>query len=101
MRGRALLRVLLVTAGDRVAYTARFVRDAGGGLHETGARRGTVIRLDPPLVYVRWDDEDLTGYDADPELRDFVRDHGQPVHLANVCKVGSVRFADPGARGMP
>lgn len=75
-----------LTPGDRIAYTARFVRDVCGGLHSSGAMRGTLIRHDGErLAWVHWDEDP-----ADVETM---------VAACNIAKVGSVRFADVRAEG--
>ena len=82
--------------GDRIAYTAKFLRQIGGR-YEEGQRRGTFLGPHPRLkkfVYVRWDDEDLSDYTDDPEYQESVRENGQMVLAVNIAKVGSVRFGD-------
>ena len=88
-------------AGDRVAYTAKFLKSTGQRTGPAGARRGTVVGPLPGMgeafVGVRWDDERLSDHDADPEYREHVRKFGQGVNVANICKPrASLAFSDPG-----
>ncbi len=72
-------------AGDRVAYTASFVRGVGGSLLSIAQRRGivsTVSTDNARTVTVQWDDE--------PEEHKLVLS-------CNLARVGSVAFSDPGA----
>lgn len=79
---------MAVLVGDRVGYTARFLRSVGGGI-KTAAddRRGVVVEIEPQrhtdIARVRWDD-------AEHEL--------QRVLVCNIARVGTVRFSDPHAR---
>jgi hypothetical protein len=65
--------------GDKIAYTADFVRGPGGYSDDVGKRRGTVVghhKLafgDRTFPRVKWDDEDNTAL----------------VHPKNICRVGS------------
>ena len=77
-----------VVVGDRVGYTARFVRSVGGGI-KTAAddRRGTVEEIVPQrhtdIARVRWND-------SPQEL--------QSVLVCNIARVGSLLFSDPSAK---
>lgn len=92
--------------GDRVAYAASFLRNAG--LHTTGMadRRGTYSKdheSHPSHCYVRWDDtqariDSRKGDFAEADYREHVATHGELACRTNIAKVGSVRFADAGAR---
>jgi hypothetical protein len=82
--------------GDRVAYTAAFVRQLGCR-YEDGQRRGTFLSYRPGddlFGFVRWDDENLSQHDHDPEYREHVRELGMMICLANICKPESCRFGD-------
>ena len=88
-------------AGDRVAYTAKFLKSTGQQVGSAGKRRGTVVGpvpgMGPMFIGIRWDDEQLSDHDADPEYREHVRQHGQAVNVANICKPrASLAFSDPG-----
>ncbi len=76
-------------AGDRVAYTASFVRGVGGSLLSIAKRRGTIMPAESHsasyaerVAIVKWDDE--------PEEHKMVLS-------CNLARVGSVAFSDPGA----
>lgn len=85
--------------GDRIAYAAKFLRNTGQ--HTTGAagRRGTFRSLDrtPGYGRVAWDDfEERAAYLAAQYGDDYAEDaraNGQLVHLDNIARVGSPRFA--------
>lgn len=87
----------MLKPGDRVGYTASFVRLAGGGGYDTACRRGTVLKVVDDFALVRWDDFDPSDYDDDPEYRDHVTLSGQRVALRNLAKPGSLAFCDPHA----
>lgn len=85
--------------GDRIALTAKFLKNTGQFTGRGGARRGTYLGPHPTLgsafAAVRWDDEDL-AYLAEQYGDDYaanVKEHGQAVLAANICKVGSPKFA--------
>lgn len=65
-------------AGDRIGYSASFVRSIGATF-ELAERRGTVEAADERVATVRWDD------DPDEPGRVLVR---------NIARIGSARFAD-------
>lgn len=78
--------------GDRIAFTAEFVKTAGEGRKDVADRRGTVIStllrdgylaLGPgngsPHVLVQWDDRKIQKLVAE----------------SNICKVGSIAFSEP------
>lgn len=73
-----------VKAGDRVCYTARFLRSIGCYGGDTAFRRGVVTPegsdMGPEFVKVRWDD--------DPE------GEAKLVRAVNICKVGSLAASD-------
>lgn len=71
-------------AGDRIAYSARFLAAIGGDF-ATAERRGELISEDGRTGIVQWDDVPAP----------------QRVLLVNIAKVGSVRFADVHARKEP
>ena len=85
--------------GDRVAYTAKFVKNTGGGKH-TVDQRGVYVKDDPRtpnMGYVHWDGEDeylKAMYADDPEYAAHVKENGTWVKLVNICRVGTVRFGD-------
>lgn len=88
-------------AGDRVAFTAKFLKSTGQQVGPAGKRRGTVVGpvpgMGPMFIGVRWDDERLSDHDADPEYRDHVARYGQAVNVANICRPkASAAFSDPG-----
>ena len=89
-----------LTAGDRVAYAASFLRNTGQFTGSGPQRRGTFVALwerDSQFARVKWDDFEQNA----PALavqwgEDYVadaREHGQLVHSKNIAKVGSARFA--------
>lgn len=67
--------------GDRIAYTARFLRSIGGDF-ATAERRGEVISMDERTAIVQWEDVPSP----------------QRVLLVNIAKVGSIRFSDVHAK---
>lgn len=70
-----------MNVGDRVAYTARFLRSIGGDF-ATAERRGELISWDERTAIVQWDDAPSP----------------QRVLRVNIAKVGSVRFGDVHAK---
>jgi hypothetical protein len=66
--------------GDRIAYTRAFVKSTGS-CYEMAQRRGTFVEMDGIFAFVRWDDE-------------TARQEPAYVHSANICRLGSVAFAD-------
>jgi len=89
-------------AGDVVAYAAKFLRSTGQFTGAAPARRGVYVGPEPsmPTTYcrVRWDDIEAViasgaGQYADPEYVDDARRNGSLVHVNNIAKVGSARFA--------
>ena len=75
-------------AGARVRYTGKWLRNTGQQTGSAGQRRGTVTGPVPGMsadvVGVRWDDEDLSAYDADPEYQAHVKAHGVAVNAGNL-----------------
>ena len=86
-----------LTAGDRVAYAAKFLKDTGQFTGAGPQRRGVFMAYDPMPGYarVRWDDFDMAACAAQWG-EDYAADaqaHGQLVCASNIAKVGSARFA--------
>jgi hypothetical protein len=86
--------------GDRVAYTAAFLKSTAQHTGGAPRRRGTFLECwkpNPDYARVRWDDfEEHAAYYAKQWGEDYVadaREHGQLVHAKNIAKVGSYRFA--------
>ncbi|WP_316196630.1 hypothetical protein [Bradyrhizobium sp. SZCCHNS3053] len=86
--------------GDRVAYSAAFLKNTAQHTGFAPQRRGTFVKLwesNPDFARVKWDDFEasvpqlIRSYDAD-YVAD-AREHGQLVHIKNVAKVGSAAFA--------
>lgn len=86
--------------GDRVAYAAAFLKNTGQFTGSGPQRRGTFVKIwesNPDFGRVKWDDFEANA----PALalhwgEDYVadaREHGQLVHIKNIAKVGSARFA--------
>ena len=86
------------TAGDRIAYTAKFLKNTGQFTGPSGQRRGEFLKyweMDSRFARVRWDDFDQ-GAAAKQYGDDYALDateHGQIVMACNIAKVGSARFA--------
>ena len=89
-----------LNAGDRVAYSAKWLRSTGQVAGEAGQRRGVVAsrHRTGDLVYVRWDCDVASGYadiravyGDDPEYVQHVIDHGVLVAEANLARVGPNR----------
>ena len=71
---------MAVQVGDRVGYSAHFLRSTGSD-YDTSMRRGVVeSQRDENFVSILWDDT--------PE-------RAQLAHISNVARVGSVAFGDP------
>ena len=87
-----------LTAGDRVAYAAKFLRNTGQFTGAGPQRRGIFVKYwdkDTQFARVKWDDFDF-AYQANQNGEDYAidaREHGQCVHAGNIAKVGSPRFA--------
>lgn len=64
--------------GDRVCYSARFLRSIGCYTGETAFRRGTLVALGEPFATVQWDDDGET----------------MCVRLDNLAVVGSLKACD-------
>jgi hypothetical protein len=90
-----------LTAGDRVAYAASFLRNTAQHTGSAPQRRGTFVKLwdtDPEhFARVKWDDfEERAPQLAEQWGQDYVDDarvNGQLVHIKNIAKVGSAAFA--------
>ena len=87
-----------LTAGDRVAYAAKFLKDTGQFTGSAGQRRGTFVGYDrtaPDFARVKWDDFNV-AYAAEQWGADYAADcvaRGTMVHARNIAKVGSAGFA--------
>jgi hypothetical protein len=66
--------------GDRVAYSANFLRSTGQVVGEAGFQRGTIVEFEPlgsiTLARVKWDN---------PDWNFFITS----VNVANLAKVGT------------
>lgn len=90
-----------LVAGDRVALTAKFLKNTGQFTGPAGQRRGTFVKYESgaldTFARVRWDDfESVAARFAELYGDDFVadaREHGSVVLAANICKVGAAKFA--------
>lgn len=90
-----------LTPGDRVAYAAKFLRNTAQFTGAAPQRRGTFVAYwgsDTQFARVKWDDFEAmaatgAGQYGDIEYVEDSRQHGQLVHLNNIAKVGSPRFA--------
>ena len=85
-------------SGDRIAYTARHLRDTGQHTGAAPQRRGTVASCNATWCRVHWDDEaeliaDGSGQYADLEYVEDVRRHGSMVRTACVARVSSRAFS--------
>lgn len=88
-------------SGDRIAYSAKFLKSTGQFTGGAGERRGTFRAYDdgfsPGYARVTWDDFEATAdrlsdqYGAD--YVDDARANGSVVFAGNIAKVGSARFA--------
>lgn len=89
-----------LTAGDRIAYAAKFLKNTGQFTGSGPQRRGTFVAYDsdtraPLCARVKWDDFDATE-SAKQWGEDYAADaiaNGQRVLAVNIAKVGSPRFA--------
>ena len=89
--------------GDRIAYAAKFLRDTGQFTGPSPQRRGTFVAYyrgesNSGFARVKWDDFEALaangqGQYGDQEYVDDSRQFGQMVHINNIAKVGSPRFA--------
>lgn len=91
-----------LVAGDRIAYTAKFLKNTGQYLGPSGDRRGTYIGpalgFPPHFCRVRWDDIEAIiasgeGQFGDAEYVAGVRADGSLMHSGNIAKVNSPKFA--------
>lgn len=88
-----------LNAGDRVAYSAKMLRDTRQQTGNAGARRGTFAGFSGTMGWgrVKWDNFEHGAsrlaelYGAD--YVDDARQNGQLVALSAIAKVGSPRFA--------
>ena len=67
----------MLRAGDRVAYSAHFLRSIQAPF-DVASMRGTVEEVTGQFVRVNWDDE-----------------RSMRAHVSNIARVGSVAFGDP------
>lgn len=76
--------------GDRVCYTAKFLRLVGAVLGTTARRQGTLAGVVDIDCWVHWDDEaeDLAE-NPDAEYVAHVRANGTMVKRCNICVVGN------------
>lgn len=82
--------------GDRVAFSAAFLRDTGQQAGPAGFRRGTYIGVAagwPAHARVKWDDDDAriasgVGQYGDPEYAADVRLNGSIAAFDALAKVG-------------
>lgn len=90
-----------LTAGDSVAYSAKFLKSSGQQSGSAGARRGVYIGEWPAAKgygRVKWDDVETLialgqGDFAEADYCAEIRANGSPVPLANLAKIGSGAFA--------
>lgn len=93
-----------LTAGDRVAYSAAFIKQIQAG-YETAQRRGTFVKYVskwgknvPPYAVVKWDDQDKaiaeqSGQFADADYVYYALEQGGTLVNARVlAKHGSSAF---------
>lgn len=88
-------------AGDRVAYSAAFLKNTGQFAGYAPQRRGTFASYyegSPAHAYVHWDDEAERiaagqGDFAEMDYCEHVKAHGSLVALSAIAKVGSARYA--------
>ena len=84
--------------GNRIAYTAKFLKNTGQFTGSGGTRRGTFIAYDGDYARVHWDDEAALiaqgrGCYAESDYCEDVRKNGSLVRASNIALVGSARFA--------
>lgn len=91
-----------LAAGDRIAYTAKWLKNTGHFTGDVPQRRGTYIGpasgFPPNFGRAKWDDIEAViatgeGQYGDPEYVADVRAHGSLINVNNIAKVGSARFA--------
>ena len=87
-----------LVSGDRVAYAASFLRNTAQHTGSAPQRRGAFVKhQDEYFARVKWDDfEERAPALAAQWGEDYVaeaRENGQLVHINNIAKVGSARFA--------
>lgn len=90
-----------LSPGDRIAYSAKFLKNTGQFTGAAPQRRGTYVGLDkrmPNYARVHWDDEAeriaaREGDFAEQDYCDEIRQNGSLVHANNIARVGSPRFA--------
>ena len=83
-----------LTAGDRVGYAAKFLRNTGQFAGASTQRRGTFVsywKSDERFARVRWDDFDYqaSSYQWGDDYAADAKEHGQCVLEVNIEKVGS------------
>ena len=90
--------------GDRIAFSRAFLKSIGGD-YATVQRRGVFIAPDTHsnLARVRWDDYDYSIGSAQfkaaaeqygEDYAEEIAANGSRVNIHNICRVGSVAFAD-------
>ena len=86
--------------GDKIAFTASFLKNTGQFTGTSGARRGVYVKADrmPGFARVRWGDEETriaegVGNYAEADYCADIREHGSLVCEKNICRVGSDKFA--------
>lgn len=91
-----------LSPGDRIAYSASFLKCTGQFSGPAPQRRGTYLGTYAPLPKshgrVRWDDQEeriaaKAGQFAEADYCAHVRAEGELVALSAIAKVGSARFA--------
>lgn len=86
-------------AGDRVAYSAAFLKSTGQFTGSAPQRRGTYVGPAPgpekTHSRVRWDSFDFAhaARQNGEDYAEHVREHGELAATKNIAKVGSARFA--------
>lgn len=92
-----------LAAGDRVAFSANFVRSTGqyttGAANQRATFLGQDDQLGDPFVRVRWDHQPaiLDTHRDDPKHCADILAKGSIVNVHNLARVGSLRFADASA----
>ena len=92
----------IYVAGDRVAYSASYLRNTGQFTGTAPQRRGTYLGpyegMPKTHCRVRWDDQEAriaagVGQFAEADYCDHVRAEGELVALRAIARVGSARFS--------
>jgi hypothetical protein len=90
-----------LVAGDRVAYTAKHLRNTGQLTGSASSRRGTYLRecsWSDNYCHVMWDDTDYQiankiGDFVEPDYCEEIKKNGSPAPIGIICKIGSAKFA--------